>query len=639
MIGERVTASLSDEKSKYEGTTPWTEFDQGDEVFAITQVIMGQLRSSSIVNDIMAYPFISGGVHNEVEELYDSIELLHTFLDDSEDEDVLSVEISNLPFIRAWLTGISFMIGSAINLPPLMEAPIRAKLFFASQVQVFQAFWQTIGGNEEMFPNEFLVDQLSSSEQLHSVHGGRLVTEATDLITRIESEPHEERVREVYSLLTTARSRYGTNEVKAACNSIAPEISMLGSYVEELNIASGDLEEMARLVPIEMLKLCFDSMSIHEKIELLPRSLFSVYPKKVSCLFSSPKLEVDQEATPQEQLESVLEQVGRLSRTSLSKQNIPVAFTGSPAMGPGTRSSLLSSISPLIFVEGDLFEFSDERQVFLKPRRGGPAAKFQMRAIGRLIGLGLKYRVPRIGARFTVGILRYLHNPLEEDSLDDSLTLLQKENPDLASSLANLRKNPDAVVGMNYLGCEDHRVVETSEETEAFIRETATYYVRNSIRDELQAIVQGIYDVVPFGYLSWFTLEELGVLLEGPSGPIDRAQLIHSIALSQENEDVGEESLTWVNRMIMQMDEGDLAEFLLFISGSATPPLTGFTSRNPSRAAWLEIEVDSSKPSSSKLPRASLCFLKLTIPKYDSFETFFSRMIFAIKNCKSMDLQ
>jgi hypothetical protein len=616
-----------------EGVTLWRHYDQGDVAFAVTEALFGSLKASGFLEDLMAFPFIQVPVRNErqeeeAESISGLIGMLKDVLEDSSDQVNLESEIESHPFTRAWSTGITFMLSARINAPSgTFWGEEVARTFFDLQVNLFHEFWEAIDGNEDFFPSDFLVNHLlqGSSEDLIEL-GDNVSAMAERLSARIESDPHEERVREVY-LFLSSKEKFNKEQVADACNGWI--IPILAEYADELNVDSEEIAELRQLIPLETLKFCFESLTWTEKMDsLLPR-MFTVFPRKFSVLFVSAKLQVDQLAPPTEQLKSVVGQLKSFSRAAMSKQDIPVSFKGSPALGPGPRNALLSSILPLAFDNSSLFETSDDRGVYLRPRMG--ANEGELRTIGRLIGLGLKHHVARIGARLTPAIFEYLRNPF--GSMNNPTEFLEAENQDLASSLRNLRDTPDIIIGMEY---PDNRVVESAEELESFIKAKGEFFILHSIKKEVHALLRGIYDVIPFGYLSWFTREEVETLVRGSLREINKEDLKRGFGL-ETTEPNGLVLLEWLHRFIDDTDGETLKEFLLFVSGSDQTPIQGFHSRDPSRRKWLEIQIDSGA-SVDGLPTASLCFLKLRLPLYNSEDVFRDKLLLAIKNCKSIDL-
>ena len=77
------------------------------------------------------------------------------------------------------------------------------------------------------------------------------------------------------------------------------------------------------------------------------------------------------------------------------------------------------------------------------------------------------------------------------------------------------------MIGLELSGSD--RVITDVSEIESY------EFVFGSVRNEVTMFLRGVYDTVPFGYFSWFTREELVIVVGGQDSPVDREQLLSSI--------------------------------------------------------------------------------------------------------------
>jgi hypothetical protein len=262
------------------------------------------------------------------------------------------------------------------------------------------------------------------------------------------------------------------------------------------------------------------------------------------------------------------------------------------------------------------------------PLSEGDAQLRKLRQVGRLIAIALQKDMVA-GAILTSGCLSFLIG-----GGGDLLEMLREEEPEKLENLVKLRTSIDGVEGEPFPSGDEEL---NNENVERFILAHAQQQVLDSVQIQMQAILMGLYDVLPFGQLAWFiSPQELRPLLEGDRD-IDKAALqatstvtlLSTLRIEQVPE------INWFWEIVDDLSPQHLGELLLFVSGSTFPPIHGFAGPKNDRT-WLQISIDPTIPKDG-LPKSQLCFVQLKLPRYSDKPTMQDRLICAITECKTME--
>jgi len=309
-----------------------------------------------------------------------------------------------------------------------------------------------------------------------------------------------------------------------------------------------------------------------------------------------------------------------------------------------------------------LFEYSDERELYMRPRpltipetassHGTPGSPLTAgmlknvlrayRQVGRLIGMALLDGVCP-GISFTDGAITFLLYP-NKLKFDDAFVdqLLMKENVMKQTSLRNLLsthwddpEQASVVSDLNFSGLWPNGESISVNQTNIgeYVRLSARQTVVGSIEQQMMNIVYGMYEVLPFGRLTYLTIDELFGMLRGQP-VIDRDNL----RAATEYLPVGMASniqIRWFWEIVYAFDEEQMRDFIKFVSGSSNPPIHNFTGYVGARK-WLQINIQDGLIV-DQVPLAQTCFVQLRIPRYTSLEVMRERLLFAIQNAKSME--
>ena len=350
-------------------------------------------------------------------------------------------------------------------------------------------------------------------------------------------------------------------------------------------------------------------------------------------------------------IDSSITQLGPLMRFAFEVPLV-VAIDSSEAAGSGPRKEWASAFLDAVFnPAAGLFEFSDDRRIYVKPFPLTPDIRddrlFQYRQIGRAMGISIEDRQTPWAA-FTPSAVALL---LEvDDSADAAMKYLEVENPALFTSLENLLKDyvekdwidgiappPVEDMGLTFVGLpgsHDPSEPVTEGNMAEYVGLMASATVFESIRLQMHATATGLYEVVTYGSLSFLSVEELSGLLRGDH-VIDVADLKRSTTYAGEGgEDVQE--VQWLWDIIEAFSESEKQDLLRFVSGSPLSPIYGFTGLKKNKK-WLSISLENGLLV-DQVPLAQICFTQLRIPRYSSIEVMKTRILTAIENAKTLEV-
>ena len=433
---------------------------------------------------------------------------------------------------------------------------------------------------------------------------------------------------------------------------------------------------MVSLDMVLIAKVCGSRLPIQVRAETIPAllhqnfKLYNIPPPQVESPEGDDDDDDDDESVRQEthwwsirvsERDTSLFQNLRLletfNRFDLMGIDFRVAFRDSESIGQGPTIAWLNRLMAQIFdPSNQFFTYSDERNLFMKPPATTepsdlvplePHKVIQYRQIGRVLGLAIKHGVSP-GVHLTRGCLEYLRTPMDIQSALPSgtpiLEWLKEENPGIVTGLVAMETmdwaDAQVVDAMSYLTFEGlmengASININGENLQQYIWMKSEFVVLVSIQNQMESLVRGVYDVLPFNQLSILAADELGEMLTGSStGDIDVDDLRSSATVTPATA-AGSELIEWFWSIVESLDREDLVKFIEFVSGLSRPPLHGFTGIDGSKK-WLSISVERGLLTNS-LPLAQTCFQQIRIPRYSSKNKLKKRLLMAIRESDSLE--
>ena len=164
------------------------------------------------------------------------------------------------------------------------------------------------------------------------------------------------------------------------------------------------------------------------------------------------------------------------------------------------------------------------------------------------------------------------------------------------------------------LKVDGHNIVVNNSNKDEYVRLAAKQRLVGGISEQLEALKQGFYDVVPAEVLVKFSEGELELLLHGmPVIDVDdwKANCEYRAGFS-----AGDEVIVWFWECVQEWDQEMRARLLQFVTGTSKLPTAGFAglygATGPKRFQIIRVY------DITRLPQANTCFNELLLPPYPS---------------------
>ncbi|KAI5745246.1 hypothetical protein M8J76_009483 [Diaphorina citri] len=272
---------------------------------------------------------------------------------------------------------------------------------------------------------------------------------------------------------------------------------------------------------------------------------------------------------------------------------------------------------------------SDSSQALVHPNPKRPAHlklkyfEFAGRIVGKCLyesALGYNF-AQYVNARFTRSFLAQL------TGLRVNYMHFQFDDPDLYNRKIKYMLENDVA---NLSICFEDETVElipngskipvTDENKLSYLDALARYRLVSSVKDEVEAFLKGLNDLIPDNLLCIFDENELELLLCGTSDYSIADLLAHHVVASSFPHP---KLLQWFWTALQNFTTEERARLLQFTTGSSQLPPGGFAQLKP-KFSISYIQAHNS------LPVAHTCSNQLCLPTYDNYEKFEKALITAI---------
>lgn len=166
----------------------------------------------------------------------------------------------------------------------------------------------------------------------------------------------------------------------------------------------------------------------------------------------------------------------------------------------------------------------------------------------------------------------------------------------------------------------------TDENKDEYIQLIAEYRLTTSIKDQLQAFLEGFYEIVPKEHISVFDEKELELLISGtPDIEVEdwrSATEYHGYSAS-------DAVILWWWRALKSFSRADRAKVLSFATGTAKVPLGGFAELQGVDGIQ-RFSIHKDYGAMDRLPQAHTCFNQIDLPQYSSYEKLRQQLLLAI---------
>ncbi|DAZ99408.1 TPA: hypothetical protein N0F65_005310 [Lagenidium giganteum] len=329
-------------------------------------------------------------------------------------------------------------------------------------------------------------------------------------------------------------------------------------------------------------------------------------------------------------LEHSVDVLACVDATNIARTPFHVAFAGEPGLDAGGvqrewRALLLAMfVKPVASATTALFQCTDTtaRTYYVNAQAKhilGPEYRLYYNAAGRLLGRALLEGFV-LGFHLTVPLLKQvLGQPLCLEDLEDHDPVLYRNlqwllknhvSSDLALTFAVADASDSDGHALVDLVPHGRDVAVTDDNKQEYVQRVFEYTVLEQVTGELEALLQGVFDVVPQSLLLLFDYKELQFMWSGVQN-IEvnewRLQTMYS------PEELSDHKVTqWFWEIVEAMTNHERQRLLHFATGSSLLPLGGFQALTSSNNKLCPFTICGHE--TSEYVRSHACFNQLDLP-------------------------
>ncbi|XP_021341229.1 E3 ubiquitin-protein ligase HUWE1-like isoform X3 [Mizuhopecten yessoensis] len=179
------------------------------------------------------------------------------------------------------------------------------------------------------------------------------------------------------------------------------------------------------------------------------------------------------------------------------------------------------------------------------------------------------------------------------------------------------------------LKLDGNKLIVTEGNKKEYVKLVCRMKMTGAIRKQLNAFMEGFYDIIPKRLISIFNEQELELLISGlPNIDID------DLKSNTENHKYQSTSLQvqWFWRALRSFEQSDRAQFLQFVTGTSKVPLQGFAFLEGMNG-YQKFQIHRDDRSTERLPVAHTCFNQLDLPAYETYDKLRRMLLLAINEC------
>ncbi|KAI9021182.1 hypothetical protein DFJ74DRAFT_607013, partial [Hyaloraphidium curvatum] len=174
---------------------------------------------------------------------------------------------------------------------------------------------------------------------------------------------------------------------------------------------------------------------------------------------------------------------------------------------------------------------------------------------------------------------------------------------------------------------ENGRNIAVTEENKAeYVKLVTEQRLTVAIRQQIDAFLSGLHDVIPAALLGIFNEQELELLISGmPDIDIDDWKN----NTEYQNYNPSSPQIQWFWRAVRSFSQEERAKLLQFVTGTSKIPLEGFAHLQGSNGVQ-KFQIHRDFSGASRLVSSHTCFNQLDLPAYESYEQLRQALLIAI---------
>ncbi|KAK7053298.1 E3 ubiquitin-protein ligase tom1 [Paramarasmius palmivorus] len=166
----------------------------------------------------------------------------------------------------------------------------------------------------------------------------------------------------------------------------------------------------------------------------------------------------------------------------------------------------------------------------------------------------------------------------------------------------------------------------TQENKREFVQLSAQYRLYSSIKDQIESLLSGFYEIIPKDLITIFNEQELELLISGtPDIDVDEWRA----ATEYNGYTSSDPNIVWWWRALKSFNREERAKVLSFATGTSRVPLGGFVELQGVQGVQ-KFSIHRAYGESDRLPQAHTCFNQIDLPQYSSYEMLRQQVLLAI---------
>ncbi|KAJ7770214.1 hypothetical protein DFH07DRAFT_269298 [Mycena maculata] len=166
----------------------------------------------------------------------------------------------------------------------------------------------------------------------------------------------------------------------------------------------------------------------------------------------------------------------------------------------------------------------------------------------------------------------------------------------------------------------------TQENKREFVQLSAQYRLYSSIKDQIENLSTGFYEIIPKELITIFNEQELELLISGtPDIDVDEWRA----ATEYNGYTSSDPNIVWWWRALKSFNRDERAKVLSFATGTSKVPLGGFTDLQGVQGVQ-RFSIHRAYGDSDRLPQAHTCFNQIDLPQYSSYDMLRQQLLLAI---------
>jgi len=166
----------------------------------------------------------------------------------------------------------------------------------------------------------------------------------------------------------------------------------------------------------------------------------------------------------------------------------------------------------------------------------------------------------------------------------------------------------------------------TQENKKEFVQLSAQYRLYSSIKDQIESLLTGFYEIIPKDLISIFNEQELELLISGtPDIDVDEWRS----ATEYNGYTSSDPVIVWWWRALKSFNREERAKVLSFATGTSRVPLGGFVELQGVQGVQ-RFSIHKAYGDTDRLPQAHTCFNQIDLPQYSSYEMLRQQLLLAI---------